>query len=64
MHFLPVVDHRNRIRGHAELRHIAFHIWRLIPYGTATVEAKPRSMVVMDPDAGLQARPRSWTVTA
>ncbi|ALL00458.1 CBS domain containing protein [Pyrodictium delaneyi] len=53
--FLPVVDHRNRIRGHVEPRHIAFHLWRLIPYGTATVEAKSRNMVVIDPDASLQA---------
>lgn len=53
--FLPVVDHRSRMHGYVEPRHVAFHLWRLIPYGAATVEAKSRNMVVMDSDATLQA---------
>jgi len=55
VHFLPVVDHRNRMHGYIEPRRVAFHLWRLIPYDAATVEAKSRNMVVMDPDATLQA---------
>ncbi len=52
--FLPVVDHRNKLVGFIEPRHIAFELWKLIPYGVATVEARTRKPVVVSPDLTLR----------
>ncbi|NOZ88629.1 MAG: CBS domain-containing protein, partial [Crenarchaeota archaeon] len=52
---LPVVDYRNKMVGYLEARHIAFKLWKLLPYGLARVEAQARNIVVMPPDATLQA---------
>jgi predicted transcriptional regulator len=53
--FLPVVDYRNRIQGVVEPRHIAFKLWKEIPFGMATIEARARNPVVLPPDASIVA---------
>ena len=52
---LPVVDYRNKMVGYLEARHIAFKLWKLLPYGLARVEAQARNLVVVPPDVTLQA---------
>jgi CBS domain-containing protein len=52
--FLPVVDNRNKLVGVVEPRHIAFKLWKLIPYGTATIEARIRRPVVVSADLSIK----------
>ena len=52
---LPVVDYRNKMVGYLEARHIAFKLWKLLPYGIATVEARARHIVVVPKDLTLEA---------
>ncbi len=52
---LPVVDYRNKMVGYLEARHIAFKLWKLLPYGAATVEARARQIVVVPADLTLEA---------
>lgn len=52
--FLPVVDNRNKLVGVVESRHIAFKLWKLIPYGTATIEARTRRPVVVSAELTLR----------
>ena len=44
---LPVVDERNKIRGYLEARHIAFRLWKLLPYGAASVDARAHNPVIV-----------------
>ena len=53
--FLPVVDYRNKIQGVVEPRHIAFKLWKQIPFGVATIEARARNPVILPSDATLLA---------
>ena len=52
---LPVVDYRDKMVGYLEARHIAFKLWKLLPYGLARVEGQARNIVVLPSDVTLQA---------
>jgi len=53
--FLPVVDYRNKVQGVVEPRHIAFRLWRQIPFGAMAIEARARNPVVLPSDATILA---------
>jgi len=56
---LPVVNYRDRMVGYLEARHVAFKLWKLLPYGVATVDARARNIVVVPESLTLEAAARA-----